>query len=123
MSASTQSLEHGPVFSWYRDHAGWIYTSGHAAVDVDELSLDPGSFEHEARMALSNLRRTLERAGASLDKVVKVTAYFTDLNDFPRFNQIYAEFFGSTTPPARTCVEVRRLPYNFKLEIEAVAHP
>src|SRR5687768_982942 len=111
-----RGLEHGPVFSWHRTQDGWIYTSGHAAVDVDDLAIKPGDFRHEARMTLENLRRTLERAGSSMAKVVKVTAYFTDLNDFPIFNTIYAEFFPGDTPPARTCVEVKRLPYNFKVE-------
>jgi 2-iminobutanoate/2-iminopropanoate deaminase len=119
---SISSLEHGPVFSWHRSHDGWIYTSGHAAVDVDHLGLDPGDFVHEARLTLENLQRTLEKAGARLENVVKVTAYLTDLGNFPVFNQVYGQFFAGPNPPARTCVEVRRLPYNFKIEIEAVAH-
>ena len=118
----TRGLEHTPIFSWHRSHNGLIYTSGHAAVDVDDLRFDPGDFSHEARLALENLRRTLEKAGSGLDKVVKVTAYLTDLGNFRRFNKVYAEFFPGDNPPARTCVEVRRLPYNFKLEIEAIAH-
>jgi 2-iminobutanoate/2-iminopropanoate deaminase len=116
------SLEHGPIFSWSRTHDGWIHTAGHAAVDVDDLSLQPGDFATEARAALDNLRRTLHKAGSGLDKVVKITAYFTDLSYFPLFNRIYGEFFSGENPPARTCVEVRRLPYDFKIEIEAVAH-
>ena len=54
--------------------------------------------------------------------MVKVTAYLTDLQNFRLFNQVYAEFFPGDNPPARTCVEVRRLPYQFKVEIEAIAH-
>lgn len=118
---ATRNMEHGPVFSWHRTSDGWIYTSGHAAVDVDDLTLRPGDFAHEVRVTLQNLERTLEKAGAGLEKVVKVTAYLTDLAYFPLFNQVYAEFFPGDNPPARTCVEVRRLPYNFKVEIEAVA--
>lgn len=121
-SPVSRKLEHGPIFSWSRTHDGWIYTSGHAAVDVDALKLDPGDFAHEARMALENLQRTLERAGSGMDKVVKITAYMTDLHNFPLFNQIYAGFFPGDKPPARTCVEVQRLPYHFQLEIEAIAH-
>lgn len=121
-SPSTRTLEHGPIFSWAKIHDGWIYTSGHAAVGVDDLAFEPGDFAHEARLTLTNLRRTLEKAGSGLDKVVKVTAYVTDLGNFRLFNQVYAEFFPGENPPARTCVEVRRLPYNFKLEVEAVAH-
>jgi 2-iminobutanoate/2-iminopropanoate deaminase len=115
-------MEHGPVFSWHRNHDGWIYTSGHAAVDVKTLALDPGDFAHEARVTLENLRRTLIAAGSSLEQVVKVTAYMVDLANFRAFNQVYAGFFPGERPPARTCVEVRRLPYNFQIEIEAIAH-
>jgi 2-iminobutanoate/2-iminopropanoate deaminase len=121
-AAPTRSMEHGPIFSWSRTHDGWIHTSGHAAVDVDDLQFSIGDFAHEARVTLRNLERTLRKAGSSLDKVVKVTAYLTDLAHFRVFNQVYAEFFPGDNPPARTCVEVRRLPYQFKLEIDAVAH-
>lgn len=119
--AST-NLEHGPVFSWSRTHEGLILTSGHAAVDVDDLGLSPGTFDHEARATLENLSRTLARAGSGMNKVLSVTVYLTDMHHFPRFNQIYAEFFPGKNPPARTCVEVRRLPYNFQVEVQAVAH-
>jgi 2-iminobutanoate/2-iminopropanoate deaminase len=118
----TRSMEHGPIFSWSRTHDGWIHTSGHAAVDVDDLRFSTGDFIHEVRTTLENLRRTLEKAGSDLSKVVKVTAYLTDIANFRAFNQVYAEFFPGENPPARTCVEVRRLPYRFQVEIEAVAH-
>ncbi len=121
-SLSTRTLEHGPVFSWAKTHDGLIYTSGHAAVGVDDLKFAQGNFAHEARQTLTNLGRTLDQAGSGLSKVIKVTVYMTDLSNFPLFNQVYAEFFDTTNPPARTCVEVRRLPYDFKLEVEVVAH-
>ena len=117
-----RALEHGPVFSWHRTQDGWIYTSGHAAVDVDDLSIKPGDFRHECRLTLENLRRTLERAGSGLDKVLKITAYITDMTQFAAFNKAYAKFFPGPHVPARTCVEVSRLPFGFKVEIEAVAH-
>jgi 2-iminobutanoate/2-iminopropanoate deaminase len=119
---ASRSLEHGPIFSWHRSHDGLIFTSGHAAVSVDDLAFSHGDFAHEAELTLQNLQRTLERAGSGLHKVLKITAYMTDLNDFPLFNQVYAGFFPGSSPPARSCVEVQRLPYNFKIEIEAVAH-
>lgn len=119
---TSRSLEHAPVFSWQRTHAGLIYTSGHAAVDVDDYRRTRGSFEDEVRTTLENLRRTLERAGSGLDKVIKVTAYLTDMKQYPAFNAVYATFFGDAQPPARTCVAVVGLPYDFQVEIEAVAH-
>ncbi len=118
----SKRLDHGPIFEWSRSHDGLIFTSGHAAVDVDTLAMQPGTFEDEARMALSNLRRTLEKAGSSLEKTLKVTVYLTDMSDYARLNVVYAEFFPAKSVPARTCVEVTRLPYNFRVEVEAVAH-
>ncbi|MEM6995475.1 MAG: RidA family protein [Myxococcota bacterium] len=120
-SPASTGLEHGPVFSWHRRHRGLVFTSGHAAVDVDDMALRPGTFEQEVRSTLENLGRTLSNAGSSLEQVLMVTVYLTDMANFPRFNQVYAEFFPGNAPPARTCVEVRRLPYHFQVEIQAVA--
>ena len=120
-SPPSSRLEHGPVFSWHRTHNGFVFTSGHAAVDVDDLTLRPGNFEAEARLTLENLSRTLKSAGSAMEHVQMVTVYLTDMANFPRFNQIYADFFPGDDPPARTCVEVRRLPYNFQVEVQAVA--
>ena len=55
-----------------------------------------------------------------MDKIVKATVFITDMNDFPRVNEVYAEFFPEN-PPARACVEVSRLPKDVKVEIEAIA--
>lgn len=118
----SKRLEYGPIFSWSRSHDGMIFTSGHAAVDVDSLESKPGSFEQEARMTLENLQRTLEKAGSSLDKVLKVTVYLTDMGDYAKLNDVYSAFFPGGNVPARTCVEVSRLPYNFRVEVEAIAH-
>jgi 2-iminobutanoate/2-iminopropanoate deaminase len=118
---ASKSLEHGPIFSWQREHQGLIFTSGHAAVDIDKLTRQHGDVLYEARVALENLKRTLERAGSGLDKVIKVTVYLTDMAHYEDFNRLYAEFFAGDSPPARTCVAVSSLPFNFKIEIEAVA--
>jgi 2-iminobutanoate/2-iminopropanoate deaminase len=123
MSApDSKKLEHRPVFDWSRSHSDLIFTSGHAAVDIETLKPDPGSFQHEARMALENLGRTLEKAGSGLDKILKINVYLVDMGDYATLNAVYADFFPGDQVPARTCVEVRRLPYNFRVEIEAVAH-
>ena len=118
---ASRGLEHGPIFSWHRRHGGLLFTAGHAAVDVDDLTLRPGTFEQEARATLENLARTLRAAGSNMENVLMVTVYMTDMANFTRFNQVYAEFFPGDDPPARTCVEVRRLPYHFQVEIQAVA--
>jgi len=119
---TNHKLEHGPTFSWYRDHNGLIFTSGHASVEVDSLNITLGDLASETTATLNNLKRTLERAGSQLDNVLKVTAYITDMSQFAVFNAVYARFFPGPRVPARTCVEVSRLPFNFKVEIEAIAH-
>ncbi len=120
---SNSQLEHGPIFSWHRDHNGFIFTSGHAAVDIETGGISVGDLATETAATLTNLRRTLEKAGSGLDRVIKVTAYITDMNQFAVFNSVYAKFFpAGSAVPARTCVEVSRLPFNFKVEIEAIAH-
>ena len=119
---SITQLEHGPIFSWSRGHNGFIFTSGHAAVDVEALGITLGDLASETNATLTNLRRTLEKAGSGLDRVLKVTAYITDMSQFAVFNSVYGKFFPGPKVPARTCVEVSRLPFNFKVEIEAVAH-
>ena len=124
-ATDSSGLEHGPVFSWSRAHDGLISTSGLAAVDVDSLGRRHGDLLDETRATLRNLERTLKAAGSGLDKVLKVTVYLTDMGQYAAFNRVYREFFPAgehALAPARTCVEVRRLPYNFKVEIEAVAH-
>ena len=118
---STRRLEYGPIFAWSKQHDGLIYTSGHAAVGVEDLKFTYGDFVHEARATLQNLQRTLEKAGSNMHKVIKLTCYMTDLGNFGLFNQVYTEFFNVEAPPVRTCVEVRRLPYDFKLEVEVIA--
>ena len=116
------SFDKAPVFSWSRDHNGLIYTSGHAAVDVESRHMERGDLMHEAEVTLGNLKRTLEAAGSGLDRVLKVTVYLTDMSFYAAFNHLYARYFPGPRVPARTCVEVSRLPYNFKIEIEAIAH-
>src|SRR5688572_10472983 len=106
---SPHQLEHGPIFSWHRDHNGFIFTSGHASADIETLAISPGDLVTETHATLTNLRRTLEKAGSSLEKVLKITAYITDMREFAAFNATYAKFFPGPRVPARTCVEVSRL--------------
>ncbi|MNI36229.1 Enamine/imine deaminase [compost metagenome] len=76
--------------------------------------------QEQARQSLNNVKAILEEAGASLDQVVKTTVYLKDMNDFAAVNEVYSTFF--TEPyPARSAVEVARLPKDGLVEIEAVA--
>lgn len=80
-----------------------------------------GTFEQEARLTLDNIKAMVEGIGATLEQVVKTTVFLADMNDFGEFNRIYAEYF-SKEPPARSCVQVARLPLDFKVEVEAVVY-
>jgi 2-iminobutanoate/2-iminopropanoate deaminase len=122
MRPRSTSMPYGPVFSWHRTRDGFVFTSAHAAVDVDTLTITTGPIADEVRLTLDNLKRTLERAGSGMQKVVKITAFLTDMGDYRVFNEVYAEFFAGEAPPARTCVAVSQLPYNFRVSIEAIAH-
>lgn len=97
-----------------------VYTAGQIALDPATAELVAGGVEDQTRQVLNNLRNVLEAAGSSLDLVVKTTVFLKDMNDFPKMNSIYAEFFGEN-PPARSTVAVAGLPKGGLVEIEAVA--
>lgn len=97
----------------------FVFTSGQIALDPATGELVPGGIEGEAERALQNLEAVLEAAGCGLADVVKVTAFLRDLNDFGAFNGVYARFFPQK--PARSCVQVARLPRDAAVEVEAVA--
>jgi 2-iminobutanoate/2-iminopropanoate deaminase len=96
-----------------------VFTSG-------QLPLNPstGELESDIRKAtqqsLENVRNILESSGASMDNVVKVVIFLRDMNDFVAMNEVYATFFP-TNPPARSAVQVARLPKDAIIEIEAIA--
>lgn len=99
---------------------GFIFASGQIPLDPSSGAVVAGDVTVQARQALTNLTAVLGAAGASLADVVKTTVFIRDMNDFSRVNEIYAQFF-QTPYPARSCVEVSRLPKDVLVEIEAVA--
>ncbi|HOJ33687.1 MAG TPA: Rid family detoxifying hydrolase [Candidatus Hydrogenedentes bacterium] len=99
---------------------GFVFVSGQVALDPGGGGPRKGSFEEEARLALSNLKAILEDCGTSLEHVVKVTAFLSDMDNFAQFNTIYKEFFPAHYP-ARTCIQAGRLPLDFQVEVEAIA--
>ena len=99
---------------------GFVWCSGQIPIDPAVNAVTATTIEEQARQAISNLRNVLEAAGSSLAKVVKTTVFISDMNDFAALNAVYAELFGETKP-ARSCVQVARLPKDVKVEIEAVA--
>ena len=98
---------------------GMVYTSGIIPV-VPETGEIPEGSEAQAKQALTNLSNLLEAAGTNMDNVVKTVVFIKEMNDFGTINEVYKTFFTSDFP-ARSCVEVARLPKDVMLEIEAIA--
>ena len=98
---------------------GMVYTSGVMPVIPETGEIPEGSTE-QAKQALTNLSNLLEAAGTSMNNVVKTTVFIKEMNDFAAINEVYATFFEGEFP-ARSCVEVARLPKDVMLEIEAIA--
>jgi 2-iminobutanoate/2-iminopropanoate deaminase len=98
---------------------GFIFTAGQIPLAPDGTMVE-GGVADQARQVIVNLQGVLSSAGATLADVVKTTIYLKDMNDFPQVNEVYGEFFGQT-PPARSTVQVARLPKDALVEIEAIA--
>ena len=100
----------------------WLYCSGQIALDpaTGEM-IGNGNIEEETRQVLKNLIAVVEAAGGNSSNVIRTTIYLTDLNDFTKVNQIYAETFENKLSPARACVEVSNLPKGGKIEIDCIA--
>lgn len=99
---------------------GFVFCSGQIPIDPAAGAVVATTVEDQTRQAITNLRQVLEAAGSGLDKVVKTTVFISDMNDFAAVNSVYAELFGDAKP-ARSCVQVARLPKDVKIEIEAIA--
>ena len=97
-----------------------VFVSGQIPIDPATGSVAGGSIETQARQSLNNLKAVLAAAGAGLENVAKTTVFLADMNDFAAMNTVYAEFFTENYP-ARSAVEVARLPKDVKIEIEAIA--
>ena len=97
-----------------------IYTSGMIPIIPETGELESGDITAQARQAISNLIALLEEAGSDAQSVVKTNVFIKDMNDFAKVNEVYASFFTDNYP-ARSCVEVARLPKDVLIEIEAFA--
>ncbi len=117
----TVMAEKGPKPAGPYSHAvvanGFVFISGQGPVDPDTGTM-PDAFADQVRQTLRNVQTILEAAGTSLDNVVKVNAYVTDLTRFREFNEVYGEFFQQD-PPARTTVGSSLL--GFLVEVDCIA--
>ena len=99
---------------------GFIYLSGQVALDPKSGALTEGDIRAQTERTLENVKGILEAAGSNLHHVVKTTVFLKDMNDFAAMNEAYAKYFTSA-PPARSTVQVARLPKDALVEIEVIA--
>lgn len=99
---------------------GLIYTSGVVPLDPETGAVIEGDVTDQADRVFKSLKGLLEDAGSSMDKVIKTTVFIKDMNDFAKINEVYAKYFPEPFP-ARSCVEVARLPKDVLLETEVIA--
>jgi len=97
-----------------------VFVSGQTPLDPATGSMVSGEIDAQTRQSLLNVKAVLAAAGAEMKNVVKTTVFITDMNDFTAMNAVYAEFFTETYP-ARSTVQVSRLPKDARVEIEAIA--
>ena len=105
-------------------HAGnLVFTAGQIALDPATGQVVAGGIEEQTARVMENLRAIVEAAGSSLDRAVKTTVFLKDFNDFAAMNAVYAKYMApeGVAPPARSTVEVSRLPKDVLVEIELVA--
>jgi 2-iminobutanoate/2-iminopropanoate deaminase len=99
---------------------GWVFTSGQIPLDPKSGAMVEGGIGAQTRQVLENLRGVLEAAGTSMGRVVKATVYMTNLADFQKMNEVYAEFFPQDKP-VRSTVGVAALPRGALVEIDLIA--
>ena len=97
-----------------------VFCSGQIPLDPASGEIIKGTIEDETRRVMDNLSAVLEAAGTLLTRVVKTTIFLADMNDFAAVNAVYGEYF-TQEPPARSTVQVARLPRDVRIEIEAIA--
>jgi 2-iminobutanoate/2-iminopropanoate deaminase len=110
----------GAPYSQAIKAGGLVFVAGQLALEPGHTELMGGTIQEQTEQVFANLRAILEAAGTSLDRLVKTTVFLQNLDDFQGMNEVYARHVGDM-PPARSTVEVARLPSGALVEIEAVA--
>ena len=98
-----------------------VFTSGQIPLVPETMEIVEGGVKEQAELVMENLMAVLTAANASADTVIKTTCFLSDMNDFVMFNGVYARYFPENAP-ARSCVEVARLPKDVLVEVEAIAY-
>ena len=120
----TVSTEHapkaiGPYSQAVLSH-GFAFLSGQIPLDPGSGQVVDGDVTAQTERVIQNLKAVLEASGSSLQEVVKTTVFLTDMRDFAKMNEVYARYFGENSP-ARSTVEVARLPRDVRVEIDCIA--
>ncbi len=117
--------DHAPAaigpYSQANAAGGFLFTAGQIPLDPTTMEIVGATAAEQARQALANAKAVVEAGGLTLDDVVKVTVFILDMGEFANINEVYQTFF-SAEPPARSVVEVSRLPKDVLVEIEMVAY-
>ncbi len=100
-------------------HNGLMYVSGQIPLDPESGELVRGTIEDETEAVMNNLRMIVEGAGAAMEDVLRVSCYLADMEDFPRFNAVYATYF-TNNPPARSTFQAAKLPLDVQVEVDAI---
>ena len=108
----------GP-YSQAVEAGGFVFASGQIPIDPATGNI-PKGIEAQAKQALTNVSNLMEAAGLTMNDIVKTSVFIKDMNDFAKINEIYATFFDGDCP-ARSCVEVARLPKDVLIEVEVIA--
>ncbi|MGI6485933.1 MAG: RidA family protein [Thermoanaerobacterales bacterium] len=99
---------------------GFLFASGQIPLNPATGKIVDGGIQEQTKQVLENVQGLLESLGASMDNIVKTTLFIADMDDFATINDIYSGYFKNS-PPARSCVEVSRLPKDVKIEMEFIA--
>jgi len=98
---------------------GFVFCSGQVAIDPETNEFKPGTIIEETTRVIENLKAVLEQANSRLEKTIKVTVYLSNINHFTEMNSVYENYFSNK--PARSTIEVSKLPKGAKIEIDAIA--
>ena len=99
----------------------WLFTSGQIPVDPKSGEIVQGGIEKQTERVMENIKNILIFSGMDLNDVIKTTVYLNDINEFAKFNEVFARYF-QINPPARATVEVSKLPKGVGIEIDAIAY-